>query len=1090
MRLKIAINLHRKLIDHTNSPFTHSFMRKSLLAMSVIASAMTVHDLYAQTRTVSGRVTDRGNGSGLPGVTVLVKGTTNGVSTNSDGSFSLNVPTTGGTLVFSSVGYTSIEQPLSSESSYTISLAPDDKALSEVVVVGYGTQSRRELTGSVATVTAAQIATKPVQSFEQALQGQAAGVNITTPNGVLNAPPVVRIRGVNSISLSSAPLYVIDGIPAFSGNSSAVGSVPNNPLSNINPADVESVEVLKDASATAIYGSRAAGGVILVTTKRGRRGQSKLSLDSWVGYSEPVRLYDVLGATDYMMIKNEAVRNLNANRPTVTPPAPEGFRPFVDADGNAVDTRWYDYIYRKGFATSNTLNFSGGTDKTTYYTSVGYSDQKGMLVGNSFKRASARLNIDHKVFSRLTVGARVGYSNSRTASPNSGSVGDGAFGTAGLGRLPLVLPPNLPARNANGTYYTTGAGIGPGNNIDPLSATAANPNGSALLPGYYNPLVDLENNYFRSEGNEIQGNVYADWGVVKGLNLRTNYGIYNIAFEDQAFYTSIAGDGFSLNGQALNYYRTNKRWNWQNTLQYDVNLAEKHGISLLVGSELQRTNIDRWGANRTNVADPYFTSFQGGFVNIAVAGAFQGENYLESYFGRFNYNFNHKYLATLNVRRDGYSAWANKWGNFYGASLGYLVSEEDFWKNSSALSKISLFKLTGSYGEVGNNQGIFDFAALRLYEAGLYGASPTFFLTNVGNPNLTWETSKKTDIGLSFGLFDDRITGDVGYYKNLVDGLVLDIPQAPSRGIPGNAIPANVGSMQNTGIELNLRATVLEKKNFSWSVNANLTTLKNEVLTLASEGQRIGTATSGLETVNYTRVGGSVGEILAVRNEGVNPANGRRMIRKADGTVVQYNHLSGGTGWTTVDGNVPTSAPNQLVDGEYFGPVLPKWFGGFDNTFRFMNFDLGVFLQYSGGNYIYNGTKAGLHDQRFWNNDVDILERWTPENPNNAKWPRVVYGDNVSNGSALIMSSNVEKGDFVRLRQVLLGYNLSSELVTRLGMSSARIYAQVQNAALLTKYTGIDPEISTNGGSNTAAGVDRNSVGQARTYTVGLNIGF
>ncbi|HEX8425761.1 TonB-dependent receptor [Hymenobacter sp.] len=1069
-------------------------MRKVLLSLPLAIVALTGHDVQAQTRTVTGQV-QGADGAGLPGVTVVAKGTSVGTATDGEGRYSLAVPATASTLVFSSVGFDSKEVVLGTQSVVNATLGSATTGLDEVVVVGYGTQSRRDLTGSVATINAAQIANKPVQSFEQAIQGRASGVNITTPNGVLNAPPVVRIRGVNSISLSSAPLYVIDGIPAYSGNSSAVGSVPNNPLSNINPNDIESVEVLKDASATAIYGSRAAGGVILVTTKRGRRGQSKISVDSWVGWTEPVRLYDVLKTEDYINIKNESVRNLNANLVALgqAPTAIEGFRPTLDADGNTVDTRWYDYIYRTGFSSSNNLNFSGGTEKTTYYTSVGYTDQKGMLQGNTFKRASGRLNIDHKVFSRFTVGLRAGYTNSRTASPNSGSVGDGAFGTAGLGRLPLVLPPNVPARNPDGTYSLSGAGIGPGANINPTSATVANPNGSPLLPGYYNPLVDLENNYFRSEGNEIQGSAYANLEIIKGLNLRTTYGIYNIAFEDQAYYTSIAGDQYNI-GSASNFYRTNKRWNWQNTLQYDVTLAEKHNLSFLLGNENQSTTIDRWGANRTSVADPFFTTFQGGYVNVAVSGNSQGENFLTSYFGRLNYNFSSKYLATLNVRRDGYSAWAQKWGNFYGASLGYVISEENFWKNSSVLNNLSFLKFTGSYGEVGNNQGVSDFASLRLYNAGLYGPNPTFFLSDVGNVNLTWETSKKTDIGLSYGLLDNRIEGDVAYYRNLVDGLILDIPQAPSRGIPnsvnGNTIPANVGSMRNTGVELNLRVEAIRKTNFSWSANANLTTLKNRVLALATEGQRIGTATSGLETVNYTTVGRSVGEILAVPSLGVNPENGRRIvsIKNADGTTtpVQYNHLGGG--WTTLEG-VAARTPSQLADGEYYGPVLPTWYGGFDNTFRYKNFDLGVFVQFSGGNYIYNGTKAGLHDQRFWNNDVDILDRWTETNTD-AEWPRVVYSDNVSNGSALILSTNVEKGDFARLRNVSLGYSLNPTLLKRFSMSTARFYVQVQNAALLTNYSGIDPEISTNGGSNTGAGVDRNSVGQARTYTVGFNIGF
>jgi hypothetical protein len=342
------------------------------------------------------------------------------------------------------------------------------------------------------------------------------------------------------------------------------------------------------------------------------------------------------------------------------------------------------------------------------------------------------------------------------------------------------------------------------------------------------------------------------------------------------------------------------------------------------------------------------------------------------------------------------------------------------------------------------------------------------------------------------------LRGNFAYYENLVDGLILNVPQAPSKGIPSNSIAANVGSMRNTGVELDLTYNVLQGKAFSWTVSGNVTTLKNRILTLAFEGQRIGTSTGGLETSNFTEVGHSAGEILAVRSLGVNPDNGQRMIRKADGTVVQYNHLgttgAGSTGWTTLDGK-NTSAPTQSADGEYFGPVLPTFYGGFDNNFRYKAFDLGLFVQFSGGNYIYNGTKSGLHDQRFWNNEVDIADRWSESN-RNAKWPRVVYGDNVSNGSALVISSNVEKGDFARLRQVSLGYSFGQTLLSRVSVASARVYVQVQNAALLTKYSGIDPEISTNGtsgvsaGANIGAGVDRNSVGQARTYTVGYNIGF
>lgn len=1057
-------------------------MRKLLFPLYAAVAVVGAQELHAQSRPVTGRVVGS-DGVGLPGVTVLVKGSTQGTATDVDGGYTLSVPATANTLVFSFVGYDSKEAKIGN-GPINITLVSNPTSLDEAVVVGYGTQSRRDLTGSVATVAGKEIANLPVQSFDQALQGRAAGVNITTPNGVLNNPPVIRIRGVNSIALSTQPLVVIDGVPTFTGNNSAIGAVPNNPLGNINPADIESVDVLKDASATAIYGSRAAGGVILVTTKQGKKGQGRLSYDAWAGLTQAVRLYDVLGATDYMTIKNEAVNNLRTNQ-GLPLNATGPFLPTLNADGSTVDTRWYDYIYRTGFSQSHNLNFSGGTDKTTYYASVNYTKQKGMLVNNEFRRYASRLNVEHTLFNKVKVGLRFNYSNNLNASPNSGSVGgaDGAFGISGLGRVPLVLPPNISPYNADGTYNTNGPNIGSGANLNPTGASGG------LVTGYFNPVVDLDNNYYTSESNQIQGSAYLGWEILKGLNLRTQFGLDNTSFEDKSFSTPIAGDGYP-GGSATNVFRTNKRWDWQTTAQYDRTFSDKHNLSVLVGTEQQQTNYLRWGAVRTLVADPFFTTFQGNFTNIAATGNDYGFNYLVSFFGRVNYNYNRKYLLTFNARRDGYSAFANKWGNFYGASLGYAISEEDFWKSSALGQAVSFLKVTGSFGNVGNNQGINDFISQSTYTSGLNAANSTLYFSNAGNQALTWETSKKTDIGLSFGLLQDRLTGNFAYYRNSVDGLILNVPTSPSRGIPNNSIAANVGSMLNSGIEFDLRFNAIQGKNFSWTVSGNISTLKNRVEALATEGQRIGTATSGLETVNYTEVGRSIGSILAVPTLGVNPANGRRLIQKANGTVAQFDLTAG---WTTVNADgtngASTTAPTQLTDGVYYGPVLPTWYGGFDNTFRFKNFDLGVFVQFSGGNYIYNGTKAGLHDQRFWNNSTDILERWTTPGQN-AKYPRVVYGDNVSNGSALIMSSNVEKGDFARLRNVQLGYTLSQTQLSALKVASVRVYVQVQNAALVTSYTGIDPEISSNGASNGAAGVDRNSVGQARTYTAGLNIGF
>jgi len=1044
-------------------------MRKILL--TIFSCALSFY-VMAQEKVVTGKVTSFEDGTTLPGVNVVIKGTTTGTATDTNGAFSLSVPE-GSTLVFSFIGLETKEVEVGAQTSLEVVLASDISQLGEVVVVGYGTQTKRDLSGSIASISGAEVAIAPVQSFDQALQGRAAGVNITTPNGVLNNPPVIRIRGANSINLSSYPLIVVDGIPTFTGDNSS-NSAANNPLGNINPADIESIEVLKDASASAIYGSRASSGVILVTTKRGSKGKSKVSYDGWVGWTKPFRLFDLLNADQYMTIKNEARRNAGQA---------DAFFPATDANGKPIDTDWYKYVYRTGVSHSHNLNFQGGTEKTNYFASVGYTKQEGMLKQNSFERTVTRLNVDHKVYDNFKVGLSMNYSNSVSAAPNSGSLPGQAFNSGGLGRLPLVTAPNVGPYLNNGAYSLDGANIGKMNNTE--------------QSGFYNPVVVLDHDYFTSNGGQIQGSVFANWEAVKGLNIRTMYGIDRLTLEDKGYQSPINGDGFTNKGSATNTNRTNKRWTWQNTIQYDLNLEDTHTFSFLVGNEQQFTQVDRWGANRTTQSDDFFDSYQGNFSNIVSANSLQTQNYLLSYFGRVTYDFKKKYYATFNVRRDGFSAFADKWGNFYGAALGYSISEESFWQNSSLSNVLNFFKLKGSYGLVGNNQGVDDFSSLNLYNSALYGNSYTIAYSQVGAKSLSWETSKKTDIGFNFGLFNDRIQGEFVWYNNLIDGLILKVPQAPSKGIPNptagdrNSILANIGSMRNRGIEFSLKATAVQKEKFTWTINANVTTLKNKVLTLGSDGSRILSTTGSLETTNVTQVGGSIGSIFAVPTAGVNPENGRRIFVKKDGTQVQYDQsaATAAARWTYVSDGTNAPAASQTDDAIAYGPTLPKWYGGFDNTFKYGNFDLGVFIQFSGGNYIYNGTQAGLRDMRFWNNSTDVMNRWTPEN-HAGTIPRVVYTDNVSNGSSFPISENVQKGDFARLRNISLGYTLNRSVLDRLKIASCRIYAQVQNAALVTKYKGIDPEISTNGNTSTAPGVDRNSVGQARTYTVGLNIGF
>ncbi|MBC8151794.1 MAG: SusC/RagA family TonB-linked outer membrane protein, partial [Bacteroidetes bacterium] len=633
-------------------------MLKNLLS-SLLVSLLFCLPLLAQDAAVSGRVTSSDDGTGLPGVSVQVKGTTRGTTTDANGNYRVTVPADG-RLVFSFIGFNRQEVAVGNQTTLNVSLKSDASNLTEVVVIGYGSQSKKTLTGAVSSVAGEVIANKPVQSFDQGLQGRAAGVNIITPNGVLNNAPVIRIRGVSSISGSSSPLIVIDGLPINSGNVSSGGFTVNNPLGDINPNDIESLEILKDAGATAIYGSRAAAGVILITTKKGKEGRAQVSYDGWVGATQPFRLFNMLNAQEFITIKNEAARNAGQ---------PDQFFPSMNPDGSMVDTDWYDYIYRTGFQQNHNININGGTKDTRYAFSVGYTNQEGMIKKNDFSRATARMNISHQLNKAIRLGSNVTLANSFNRAPNTGTTG--AFSTGGLGRLPLVLAPNVAPYNADGSYNINRAS----NNLG-LGRNLIGPG------GYYNPLPDLDLSKFTSENNHIIGSVFADVNLAKGLLFRTSYGIDRTTVEDIDFRNSVHGEGGTNGGQAFNIYSNIKLWNFQNYLTYDFGFG-KNSFQTVVGTEQQKFTYDSWGGARQGLSDPFFTTYQGNFTtNNPPAGNFQTQTGLSSYYARLTYDFDKKYLLNLNFRRDGYSAYApgNKWGNFAGGSAGWRVSEENFWK--------------------------------------------------------------------------------------------------------------------------------------------------------------------------------------------------------------------------------------------------------------------------------------------------------------------------------------------------------------------------------------------------------------------------
>ncbi|MFA6126113.1 MAG: SusC/RagA family TonB-linked outer membrane protein [Bacteroidales bacterium] len=1042
-------------------------MKKLLLLFTLVMA--TSLGAWSQTALITGTVSSAADGSALPSVTVLVKGTNIGVISDAAGKYAVAIPASATTLVFQFLGFKAREIEINGQKVINVALELDLFAVDEVIVVGYGVTQKRDISGAISTIKGDNIKLMPVQSFDQALQGKAAGVTVTMPNGVLNNPPVIRVRGYNSISSSASPLIVVDGVPIFTGDVSS-SNAANNALSDINPSDIQSMEILKDASATAIYGSRAANGVILITTKNGKGAKTKVTYDGQFGYTQPYNLFEVMNSTQYVEHKNLAL----ANNPTAL--KYDFFIP-KDADSIPIDTRWGDYVYQTGFQQTHSISISGSTPSTTYYLSVGYTDQEGMIKLNTYNRKNARVNLTHKLNKYISLGTNFSISNSMNRAPNTGSLPGQGFNTAGAGRLAFVLPPNLAPYLNNGSYNIAGSAIGGMGQPVPNY-------------GYYNPVPVFDLCRFSSESDRLLANFHVAVEPLQGLTFKTAYGIDNLSVESQSFQTGLTGDSYASNGFAGQTFNRPTRWTWTNTANYTFTLANKLNTNFLIGTEEQYTKGNSWSASKTNVTDPFFTSYQGSWITAGMGGGGQYENYFISYFGRANFNWDRKYFFDVSIRRDGFSGLAkgNEFGTFGGASVMWNISKEKFISESPMAGIFSDLRLKASYGRVGNMSGIGSYSSLSLYNSGVYGAAPTWTFSQAGNPDLHWEASDKYDVGLSFGLLEDRLQVDLNYFYNDVNDLILNVPQSPSKGIPGNTIPMNVGSMFNRGIEFTLTSYNIAKPNFTWTTNFNFTSMKNEVTSLAPGVTEVVGITAGLETTSRTLVGYPIGNIFGVETRGVDPETGRRIFVNAAGKEVLYSHEKADK-WSYREDGTKAPAIELTKDGKVLGSPIPKMFGGLDNTFTFKGFDLLVGLTYAFGFELYNGSKAGLRDQRWWNNSIEVYETAWKQAGDITNIPKPVFNDNVSNGSAFVISENVEKAGYVKLRSISAGYTFK-KLPANLKIESIRLYALIFNAYVFTNYTGSDPEVSANGDSNLTPGIDRNTVPQARTYSFGVNINF
>jgi TonB-linked SusC/RagA family outer membrane protein len=1032
-----------------------------------------------QESRVSGKVTDEYGP--VVGASVIIQGTTTGTVTDADGHYSLSVPS-GGVLEFRFMGMETKTVLVGSNKVINVVLQSDAIAVDEVVVIGYGTQSRRTVTASIASLSGESIKDLPIPNAESALQGRASGVSIITPSGAVGQAPVVRIRGVSSITSGTEPLYVVDGIPVQSGNVAYIGNT--NALSDINPADILSMDVLKDAAAAALYGSRAANGVVLITTRKGRQDKAQVTYSGWVGATAPSKRIEVLNAAQYVEFKNLSVANLyGTDERSITPNyvskhGTKAFNFWQLGNGKYVDTNWGDYLYQTGLQHNHTVGISGGSAKVQYYVSVNYTDQKGMVVNDHYDRLGGVANITAQATNWLKLGINLNATTSTTSYTDNGRKG-AQFATSNFSRMAMILPPNTPAHDPETgiPYYEANGGVGYGPNT--------------VQNGYYNPVALLEyGDKKQSDISRIISSYFAEVVPLRGLTLKTQLGLDIMGVADELFYNPFNGDAFASHGESYKLSVSNRVTTWTNTLQYLFSVGE-HNFNLLAGTETYEKNLERWGAYRTDISDAKFTTYQASYANIYpewttnnVKSNALEESALLSYLGRLNYDYQARYMLSINFRRDGFSALSknNRWGNFGGASAAWRISNESFF--SPLRSVLSDLKLKGSWGIVGNTN-IKPYAAKSYYEGGFYGSNSAYYLSSIADAeNLKWESSNKLDAGFSVQI-RNNITVDFDYYSNAASDLILDVPVSYSKGIPDNKITTNAGAMTNSGIELAITATPVKTKEFSWTTSFNITTQHNEVTKLAEGVSEI----VGANDYNITIPGKSIGQLYIRPSAGIDAQTGRRILIGKDGTEVLVIYENSGTFFRKDNGEV---YPQADITQQISGGTMPTYYGGWTNDFKYRNFDLSVLLQYSGGNYIFNGSTATLSDMRYWNNSLDVYNHYWKNPGDNARYAKPIYGDNTSNGSAFPISDWVEKGDYLRLKTATLGYTFNTRSWSKSGISALRLYFAAQNLFCLTAYTGLDPEslISENDQAALQGGVDKNALPQSKIFTFGVNISF
>lgn len=1016
-------------------------MKQHLLALLLMLCGATV--AFGQL-TISGKVTDP-DGESLIGASIMVKGTTNGTVSDIDGKFKLSAPSDA-TLVISYTGFSTLEVAVNNQTDITVTMQQGID-LTEVLVTGYGTAIKRELTGNIAKIRTEDIKNMPVTSFDQAMQGKAAGVQINGGTGKLGQAMQIRVRGQSSVSASNQPLFVIDGIPATTDDLGLFGGA-TNPMADLNPQDIESIEILKDASAAAIYGARAANGVVLVTTKKGKAGRTSVNYGYQYGSSKPTRKVEFLNTEQYLQLYRQAAAN--RDRIDGTDPADpdsyssymEGFFDFFSlgtlGTADQADTKWGELAFQDAPMQQHDLSLTGGSEKTTFYISGQYLDQKGILIGNALNRITGRLNLDHQAYKWLRVGVNMGLSRSF----NERISGDRQFDNP---MQMVALTPLTPVNDPE-----TGLPVG-------------TPPGDISLPLYYNPLINIGNAYYNTNVSRNLSSVYAQIDILKGLAFRTEFAVDLLNQQEELYYNSKTQRNFSApRGLGQNRLVRVENYNTNNYFTYTTAFG-KSALDLTAGMAYQQSQTN---TNFTEGQDFPSDAYRqiASSARKTDGNSTQTDFRFLSYFARANYKFAGKYLLGLSARTDGSTRFGleNRYGFFPAASAGWIVSEEGFLES---VKPISFLKLRASYGRTGNAE-IGNFPQLGLYTGDAnYGTEPGQRPSQLGNPDLSWETTDQFDVGLDFGLFKDRLTGEIDFYNKQTSGLLLNVNVPGTSGFATQV--RNVGKLTNSGVEVVLNTDVVRGA-FRWKTSLNFAANTNKITDL--QGQII---EGGLDAMSRAVEGQPLGAYFTAEYAGVDPANGNALWYK-----------------NATEGNRETTSTYNQAQRVVVGSPLPDWIGGVTNTFSYKGVDLSIFFNGVFGNDLnfYGAGRYSSANARFEDNQtVNQLAAWTPQNTNTNVPEARLYRNNGAQPS----SRFIEDGSFVRLRNVTLSYNFPKSLTSKAKIQSLRLFVSGQNLLTWTNYSGWDPEVNADDVvTNVAIGYDFYTAPQPRTITGGINIGF